>query len=158
MKLSLASIISVPLMAFALASSACTPASRLSPPAGFAELEGEKSYDYRATSARGIVVAVRTQPNSMHGNVDFWADAIDLRLRREGYAPEAPKAVETTSGLAGKQLRYTREDEDRRTYCYWLTVFATNDRVYLVEAGGDKENFEPAKAAVERAVVSLRAN
>jgi hypothetical protein len=141
---------------FALSVAACHPSAGLAAPDGFAELGGEKSYDWRAASAQGVVLAVRTEKNEPRANVDFWTDAIDVRLRRAGYDATARKDVTSAAGLAGKQLRYSRV-EDRRTYRYWLTLFVAGDRVYLVEAGGDKDSFDPAEKTVERAVLTVRA-
>jgi hypothetical protein len=140
---------------FALAVAACHPNAQLQAPEGFAQLDGQKSYDWRAASAQGVVLAVRTEPNEPRANVDFWADAIDVRLRRGGYTAEARKDVKSASGVDGKQLRYSRV-EDQRIYRYWLTVFVTGDRVYVVEAGGDKDSFDPAEKLVERAVTTVK--
>ena len=134
----------------------CTPSAHLQTPPGFAALDGQHGYDYRITTAQGVVVGVRTEKNSLHAPADFWAQAIDARMRQGGYVAESAKDVKAAAGLLGKQVRYSREGDDRRPYAYWLTVFATNERVYVVEAGGDKEFFEPAVAAVEQAVASLR--
>jgi hypothetical protein len=141
--------------AIALAASACTPAVRLTAPNGFAEIDKSDPYAYRAATAQGVVVAVRSEKNELHANVDFWADAIDLRLRKQGYTAESAKLVKSASGMEGKQIRYSRE-EDQRTYRYWLTVFANSDRVYVVEAAGDKEAFDPAVKSVEETVLSLK--
>jgi hypothetical protein len=143
----------------AASAAGCHSNARLQAPDDFAELGAGKSktYDWRAASAHGVVLAVRTEANEPRANVEFWADAIDVRMREGGYAAEAKKNVVSASGLQGKQLRYSRED-DRRVYRYWLTVFATGDRVYVIEAGGDKESFDPAEKIVERAVLSLRAS
>ena len=142
---------------FSLGVAACHPSAQLAAPDGFAQLDHQKSYDWRAASAQGVVLAVRTEKNDPRANVDFWADAIDVRLRRSGYNAEARKDVQSANGVAGKQLRYSRV-EDQRTYRYWLTVFVTDDRVYVVEAGGDKESFDPAEKTVERAVLTVRAS
>ncbi len=141
---------------FALAMAGCHSGAQLQAPDGFAQLDGQKSYDWRAASAQGVVLAVRTEPNEPRANVDFWADAIDVRLRRQGYTAEARKDVKSANGSDGKQLRYSRV-EDGRTYRYWLTVFVNNDRVYVVEAGGDRDSFDPAEKLVERAVLTVRA-
>ena len=147
------SLLSAPL--FALAVAACHPNAQLQAPDGFAQLDGQKSYDWRAASAQGVVLAVRTEPNEPRANVDFWTDAIDLRLRGSGYTAEARKDVESASGVAGKQLRYSRVEE-QRTYRYWLTIYVTGNHVYVVEAGGDKESFDPAQKLVERAVTTVK--
>jgi hypothetical protein len=139
----------------ALALTACTGAARLSAPAGFAEMEDTKPYSYRAETAHGVVVAVRTEKNSPRANVDFWADAIDLRMRRQGYVADSSSPVRSAQGLTGKQIRYSREDQ-RRTYRYWLTVFTTDDKVFVVEAAGDKDAFDPQVKTVEQTVLSLK--
>jgi hypothetical protein len=148
--------LSLPFFFLGLFASGCASRAQLDAPPGFARLDDDrKDFDFRATSARGVVVGVRSEPNDMRANVDFWTDAIDLRLRREGYAAQSAKSVTTPQGLAGKQIRYLRE-EDRRPYCYWLTVFVTQEKVYVVEAAGDKEAFDPAVPEVEQSIASLR--
>jgi hypothetical protein len=45
---------------------------------------------------------------------------------------------------------------DGRTQSYWLTVFTTEKKVYVVEAAGDKEAFEGAAPMVESAIEGLK--
>lgn len=133
------------------------PRAELTPPSDFASMDDPHGYDWRAASARGVVLATRTEPNDLRANVDFWAQSIDLRLQRDGYAPDGvPRDVTSASGVRGRQLRYTRAEGDRRTYRYWLTLFVDGARVTLVEAGGDQEVFDPARPEVERAVLTVR--
>lgn len=142
-------------LAFAALAAGCHPTARLDAPNDFAQLGRGGDYDFRAASAQGVVVAVRTESNEPRASVDFWAQAIDQRLSRDGYAREAVKIVASDRGVPGKQLRYARNDEGR-VYRYWLTVFATDSRVILVEAGGDSETFDPVEKSVERAVLSVK--
>ena len=151
------------LFAFALALAPLTtgclhgPRAELSAPQDFASMDDPHGYDWRAANARGVVLAARTEPNDLRANVGFWAESIDLRLQRDGYAPDgAPRDVTSTTGMHGRQLRYTRAQGDGRNYRYWLTVFVDGPRVMLVEAGGDQEVFDPARAEVERAVLTVR--
>ncbi len=130
-------------------------------PAGFAELDDNDDFDYRATNAEGVVVAVRSERNRLRGNLEFWSRAVDERLRSQGYVPEAePRPVQNSSGLRGVQLRYAR-DYAGRPLRYWVTVFVRDSgflrpsRVFVVEAGGDREVFERAVPAVERAIATL---
>lgn len=129
---------------------------------GFVELEDQDDYDLRAASAEGVVVAVRKMPNRPRGSLTFWTRAVDERLQREGYAPESSRAIRTTSGLRGQQIRYTRVSSGV-TYHYWVTVFVTDgaflspSRVFLVEAAGDQFTFPPAQRDVERTIRSFRA-
>ena len=126
-------------------------------PAGFAELGDNDDFAYRATNAEGVVVAVRSERNPLRGNLEFWSGAVSERLRAQGYTADGgPRPVQNASGLAGTQLRFARESNGR-TLRYWVTVFVREGggRVYLVEAGGDREVFDRATPAVERAIAGF---
>jgi hypothetical protein len=119
----------------------CGPGARLDTPPGFATLDKQKEYVYRSTSAEGVVIAIRGEKNDPKGNLDFWADAIDRQLRNNRYKLDGkPSDVRSRSGQSGRQTRYTREDGGR-SYRFWATVFVTDDKVWVVEAGGDQERF-----------------
>jgi hypothetical protein len=125
-------------------------------PDGFARLQDPRpSYDDRALSAYGVAVAVRAVPNRERASIDFWAEAIDRRLRRSGtYRPVSATDIRTDRGQQGKSLRYNLGDpQDGATY--WVTVFVTRDWVYLVEAGGASSAFARAQVEVERAIRSF---
>ncbi|CAN5872432.1 hypothetical protein BH11MYX4_BH11MYX4_41790 [soil metagenome] len=135
----------------------CTHGARLETPAGFATLDDSKDYSYRATSAKGVVLATRTEPNEVKANTEFWAETLDARLRDKGYVADgAGRPVKTSRGLAGTQLRYVTS-KDGREHRYWVTVFATKSKVFVVEAAGDKEPFDKSLPAVDGAITSLDA-
>ncbi len=140
----------------ALAAAGCSHGARLDTPAGFANLGYRADFSYRATSARGVVLATRTEPNDVAANTDFYAEALDLRLRDSGYVAEGTRTVRTAKGLSGTQLRYVTV-RDGRPHRYWVTVFATKSKVYVVEAAGDKVPFDAAEATLERAISTLDA-
>jgi len=139
-----------------LACAACGPRATVQTPSGFAELEDQQEYVYRAATADGVALSVRAEKNQPHGNLDFWALALDGQLRRVGYAPEGPAAeVHTQSGLSGRETRYTRVENGRK-YRFWLAVFVTERRVWVVEAGGDEERVKGAvPAGIQKAIESL---
>ena len=139
-----------------LGAAGCTHGARLSTPAGFATLEESGGYSYRATSAKGVVLATRTEPNDVKANTEFWAETLDVKLRDKGYVAESSRNVKTGKGLAGTQLRYTTT-KNGREHRYWVTVFATKSKVFVVEAAGDKEPFDKSVAAVDGAIASLDA-
>ena len=143
-------------LALAGAAPACTP-FHLRTPDGFARIaDPQPSYDYRALSAYGVVVAVRAIPNRERATMAFWSEAVDRRLQRAGvYRPAGHQDVRTEAGQSGKNLRYTTGDPQNGG-TYWVTVFVTSDWVYLVEAGGATSSFARAQAEVERAIRSFR--
>ncbi len=146
----------IALLAAALLQTACTGAS-LQTPSGFAKLEDQEEYDYRATSAAGVVVAVRAEDNNPEGNLDFWVAAVDKQLRRGGYQVEgAERAVQSSAGVPGRELHYTR-NEGGRSYRFWVAVFVTEDKVFVVEAGGDASHFDKAtNDRVSKAIASAK--
>jgi hypothetical protein len=135
---------------------ACAPSARLATPPGFAVLDDQKEFVYRATSADGVVIAIRAEANKPLGNLDFWADVLDRKLRNSKYVAEGKAAeIRSPSGVPGRELKYTREDQGR-TYRYWVAVFVTADRVWLVEAGGDKDRFSgKVEKEIQRAIESF---
>jgi hypothetical protein len=139
-----------------VAAAACSHGARLETPAGFATLGEDSTFSYRATSARGVVLATRTHDNDVKANGDFWSEALDLELKNKGYVADGTRNVKTSRGLAGTQLRYTTT-KNGRAHRYWITVFATKKKVFVVEAAGDKEPFDKALAAVENAIATLDA-
>lgn len=148
-------ILSIVLIPLALAGVACGPSAKLVPPPGFAHVDGE--YDDRITSPRGVVIGARALRNKPQANLDFWVEAIDLRLRSQGYVAEDTKDVKSKSGLPGRGLRYTWFDGQRQNR-YWVDVFATDQRVILVEAAGDKNDFDTSKDQIDNAMLGVRVN
>ncbi len=132
----------------------CSTSARLETPGGFATLGKDTTYAYRATSARGVVLATRTEKNDLHGNTEFWAESIDLKLSRAGYVKRSESTVRAR-GLEGRQLRYTLE-RNAREQRYWVTVFVSGEKVVVVEAAGDAVHFAQAEPTVERAIASLK--
>jgi hypothetical protein len=139
-----------------LACAACGPRATVQTPPGFAVLDDQKEYVYRAASADGVVVAVRAEKNEPKGNLDFWAEALDQKLRHGGYVPEGPPAaVRTAAGLPGREARYTHVQGGHK-YRFWFAVFVTESRVWVVEAGGDEEGFKGrVQEGIQRAIESL---
>ena len=146
------------LLCIALASpvaTGCGAASHLSAPDGFAHLGGA-DFDDRIGSANGVVVGTRVVPNDPHANLDFWARAIDLRLRQRGYEPTAaPADVKNADGISGRELTYTFFDGTRKNR-YLLDVYATDRRILLVEAAGDQTDVDANAAKVVATMRSAR--
>jgi hypothetical protein len=117
-------------------------------PSGFVELgEQPPAYDYRATTAEGVVVAVRALDVEDRGTLAFWEEAVTLRLRGEsGYALLAKSDVRSEDGTPGRRLRFGN-DRDGKPYTYLVTLFRAQDRLFVLEAGGRREHiarYEPA--------------
>ncbi len=141
-----------------LLSVACSSGAHVSAPDGFAELEDGETYSYRATNAAGVVIGVRTEDNNPRGNLDFWTNAVDLKLKKSGYAAVTAEAdkVSSDAGLDGRRLRYTTQ-KDGRPHQYWVTVFVTESKVIVVEAAGDEAFFDKkTQKRIEAAVKTVK--
>ncbi len=109
-------------------------------PPGFVELEDqEPTFDYRATSADGVVIAVRQIEHKPKGDQAFWVQAIKNRMREKaGYALLRTSEVTTKSGMKGTKLEFGH-DENGQSMLYTVTLFVTEKNLFLLEFGGTKE-------------------
>lgn len=151
----------IALLALALSSFACRP-FEVETPNSFVELEEDRDsrYDYRATTADGVVVSVRAIENEREGTLQFWAEAVRNKLRdSRGYALLEEEELTARSGIQGKQLRFGR-DESGHTYRYWVTLFVRHTgrspMVWVIEAGGEQEVFEQRRESIEELITSFR--
>ncbi len=127
-------------------------------PGGFGQLREQRAhhYDYRAVSAYGVALGVRVVPNAERGNLDFWSEVVDRHLQHGGvYHPAGSADVRTSNGMAGRRMAYTYGDP-QSGQTYWVTVFVTDRKVFLVEAGGGIDAFARARDNVERSILSFR--
>ena len=148
------------LFAAICASTGCGHHFEVRMPEHFVELDASAQeragYALRATTAEGVVLAVREIANEEHGSREFWVDAIRNRLRRAGgYALLEERDVSLASGDSARQLRFGR-DEAGRPYAYWLTIAVRSDVIILIEAGGRRDAFEAREAALTQAIASVR--
>jgi hypothetical protein len=137
---------------------ACGPSFELATPPGFVEIDQDwDHYDYRATTAKGLVIAVREIDHDPKGDAAFWLEAIEDRMRlRGGYALLEKVAVKSADGVDGTQLRFGHDEDGNKPHLYYLTVFVTDDAIVLLEAGGSKKLVTEHAAQIDRAVSTFR--
>lgn len=123
---------------------------------GFVPLENQSTYAYRATTPEGVVVGVRVVEDEDRGDLGFWTQTISLNMREvQGYALLDTADVKSADGTPGKLLRFGH-DEDNKPFAYWITIYLAQGRLFIVEAGGHKEQFEKAQKSVEWTMSSVR--
>lgn len=124
----------------------------------FVELDEDNAvYDYRATTADGVVVGIRAveiDPDR-GGNLAFWVEAIEQRMRRIGGYALLGKSDVRAGSLRGKEIRFGR-DEGERPYRYSVSLFLDDDYLYVVEAGGAQEVFDRRQRDLTKLIGSLR--
>jgi hypothetical protein len=126
-------------------------------PPSFVELSDQRpSYDYRALTADGVVLAIRAIDNDPKGDLAFWVEAIENRMRGTGgYALIEKRTVKCLDDHTGTQLRFGH-DEGKDPHLYYLTVFVTDKRIFLLEAGGTKAQIERYDAPIEWSVTHFK--
>lgn len=124
-------------------------------PEGFVELtDGAKTYDedayeYRASTADGVVLGIRAWDNEPKVDLAVAVRALENRVRfGEGYALLGKKDVSAKDGTKGLRLDFGH-DESSSPHLYSVAVFVTEDHVYLVEAGGKSELYERARPNID---------
>jgi hypothetical protein len=146
------------LLLAALLLAGCTHHFDIETPAGFVELAHQARYDYRATSADGLVIGVRELHNDPQGELAFWARAVENQLRNAGgYALLDTRDVKSKDGIAGKQFRFGH-DEGKTPHLYSVTVFVTPKRIQVLEIGGTKELMAANATQIDSAVTNFVAN
>ncbi len=119
--------------------------------------EQEPEYAYRAIAPDGVVLAVRVVDTDDQGDLDFWTHATILRMRQmNGYALLGTSDVKSRDGTAGKELRFGHDEAGGKPFVYAVRLFVAQSRLFVVEAGGSKEQLDRYAKSVEWAEASLR--
>lgn len=121
----------------------CGPGFVAASPPEFVEIENEwDAYDYRAATADGLVIAVREIEHDPEGTREFWVKAVENRMRdRGGYALLGTDSVKNAQGLEGTRMKFGH-DESGHPHLYNVTLFVTEDTIFVIEQGGTKELME----------------
>jgi hypothetical protein len=146
------------LLACLLATSACGRPFDVHTPRGFVELEHQTpSYDYRATTADGVVLAVRAVDAVDREDLSFWSNAVTLQMRdASGYALLGSKDVRSADGTPGREL-FFGHDEKGTPYLYRVALFTAQERVFVLEAGGSRDAVERSAPHIDSQIATFRA-
>jgi hypothetical protein len=122
---------------------------------GFVALESQHDFDWRATTPEGVVIGVRVVEDEKRGDLGFWTQAMTLQLRDvTGYALLESSDTASADGTKGKLLKFGHDEGDK-PFVYWVALFAAQDRLFVVEAGGARDVFERARPNVEFTMKNL---
>lgn len=125
-------------------------------PQGFVDLEDiYGDTEYRAATPDGVVIGIRAFENKPKGETAFWTKALENRMRDVGgYALLDKRAVKNRGGLTGTELRFGH-DEGKTPHVYILAVFSTAEHVYLIEAGGTKDEMKRQEEQIDWAILNF---
>ncbi len=139
---------------------ACGPAFKATTPPSFVVIDNKyDDYDYRATTADGLVIGIRELPHDPVGAESFWLEAIKNRIHDTGgYALAETVAVQSADGVKGTQLHFGHDEDEGKPYLYYLTLFVTPKKLVIVEIGGSKEQMTTRAAEVTQVISGLTIN
>jgi hypothetical protein len=124
---------------------------------GFVKLEGvQPPYDWRAVAPDGVAVAMRVVPLEDRADLAFWTHAVTLRMREmNGYALVDSRDVTSRDGTAGKELVFGH-DESGKPFVYRVRLYLGPKRLFVVEAGGTKEQMDRYAASVDWMLATVK--
>ena len=140
-----------PVLTLALA--ACGRPYTAATPDGFVELEEDnydtRAHEYRASTADGVVIGIRAYENEPEVDLALAVRALENRVRLgQGYALLEKKEATARDGTKGMTLDFGH-DESGGPHLYTVTIFVTEDWVYLVETGGKKDLVDKAQVSLD---------
>jgi hypothetical protein len=141
----------VPALLLALA--ACGRPYAAATPDGFVELDEERYdesvHEYRASTADGVVIGIRAYENDPQVDLALAVRALENRVRLgQGYALLEKTEATARDGTKGVSLRFGH-DEPAGPHLYTVTIFVTDDWVYILESGGKKDVVDKAQASLD---------
>jgi hypothetical protein len=81
---------------------------------------------------------------------------VSLRMREaDGYALVGTQAVRSRDGREGKELVFGH-DEAGKPFVYRVRLFLAGKRLFVVEAGGTKEQMDRYAASIDWMMASVR--
>lgn len=141
------------LLSLALAAG-CTPTIGVVPdsglPDGFVRID-RGDFEWRAISAQGVVIGLRTFTHDPAGTLDFWTTVVRKELEgARGYVFESEEAI-----AEGRAMLFAtpRPDAD----CYWIVVWVDAHRIVTFEAGGPRGDVMRDLPALKAHAAKLKA-
>lgn len=141
----------------AVGSAACGRSYDVAAAPGFVKLENAQApYDWRAVAPDGVAVAMRVVPLEDRADLEFWTHAVTLRMREmNGYALVETHAVKSRDGTAGQELVFGH-DESGKPFLYRVRLYLGDKRLFVVEAGGTKEQMDRYAASVDWMMATVK--
>ncbi len=129
--------------------------SRLSvtPPEGFAELKGRRIY--QAISPEGMLYRIRSIKNDPRKNLEFWGEALENHLVKEGYRLNGKARSFTSGDREGLSCEWVLP-YGNESYLYLTAVIVTDKTITLAEAAAPYPVFIQYRQALLDSLASIR--
>jgi hypothetical protein len=129
--------------------------SRLSvtPPDGFAELKGRRTY--QAISPEGMLYRIRSVKNEPRKELEFWGEALENHLVKEGYRLNGKARSFTSGDREGVSYEWVLP-YGNESYLYLTALIVTDKTITLAEATAPYSVFISYRQALLDSLASIR--
>lgn len=134
-----------------LAQAGCQP-FQATAPKGFAPLDIEPQFE--AVTPEGVMYRVRREENKPRATLQFWRKALKQRMKDAGYVFVAEQDVKA-AGVPGYLIELAAPFGNK-DYAYLVAVFVRDKHLTIVEAAGELKQVRPRRAALVKAIASIR--
>ena len=139
---------------------ACAPTTVVTTPTGFVALDEDdrrRGERFRAVSADGAVVVVRSQDNETFGTLEFWQEAMVRELTElAGYELVEAVPVSPRAGPEGMLIRVRgTTGADESVNHYDVAVFVVEDEVVTVEMAAPEAIYDDRRPDFDMVLGSL---
>ncbi|HVP12755.1 MAG TPA: hypothetical protein VMV94_16390 [Phycisphaerae bacterium] len=142
------------LPALLLVASGC---SAIDPPNGYVKVKDQQSYDLKAVSARGNVIALKSHPNEDRtATLEFWSQAVEYqKVDLDGMKLVKRESIKSKGGLDGVLFNF-EAGEGQAKITYLVALYVTPMKIYTVEATGPTKTITEDLDKLRASMVSLR--
>ena len=113
-------------------------------------------YRYRAVSADGVVVGLRTVDNPKDGTLTFWSQAVEGEMTGpKGYKLDKAEDVPSAKGAPARLLTFSTQ-RSGVDFTYLLAVTVSGRQVRIAEAGGRSDRVQPRIEPIRKALLDIR--
>ena len=120
-------------------------------PPGYVKVEPGFEYRFRAVSADGSAIALRTEENPENGDLTFWEKAVKSRLVDVRGYKLADRKEASCRGVKGVEMTFDY-DKNGTAYTYVVMLFVEGRRVHSIEIAGLKQKIGPELPAIKEAI------
>jgi hypothetical protein len=125
----------------------------VTPPEGFAELKGRQTY--RAISPEGMLYRIRSVKNDPRKDLEFWGEALENHLVKEGYRLNGEAQSFTNGDREGLSYEWVLP-YGNESYLYLTALVVTDKTITLAEATAPYSVFIRYRQALQDSIDSIR--
>jgi len=131
----------------------CTLSFKVEVPPGFAI--SKKSGNYLIYSPDGFKIRIKAEKNTPKKDTQFWSEALKTHLANSGYFLFDETSFNSVN-LEGKRITWLMP-VSHEYYKYMTAIAVKGNRIFIIEASGEKKLFDSYEEDIEKVISSVYA-